>query len=394
MPSRSLRAAGWMVAILLLLSGCASNTVRTTSATPILSGDPSMPEDQLLDVGVRLFDPGLEHIEEEEDITTRPEIREAEARYFPSQLVDTLQRTGHWGAVRIVPRNTGFTDVVVEGTIIESNGEKLVLEIKAGDSSGREWYVRRYEGLASKYSYQGTRPTSEPFQDVYNRIANDLAVYRGRFSEAAIRELRTISELRFAESFSPEAFGGFLKQNEDGEYQIARLPAEGDPMLQRIRTIRERDYLFVDTLQDYYTDFSRRMGGPYQEWRRQSFEETIAYRQLRNESTTRTVAGVAAILAGIAAAGSDNGSTRAAGTVGILGGAALIKSGFDKRTESEMHAEAMREIGGSLDAEITPQMIDLQDQTVTLSGTVDDQYGQWRQILKGIYAQETGSIQD
>lgn len=379
-----------MLALAAMLAGCATSSVRTTTTTPIIAGDPAMPEDQLLDVGVRLFDPGIDEIDEDE-MTTLPEIRQAEARYVPTVLVDTLQRSGHWGAVRVVPDGTGYTDVVVEGKILESNGEKLEVEITASDSSGAQWYKRRYSGLASKYSYQ-SRQGPEPFQDVYNRIANDLAVYRGRLSAAEARNLRTVSELRFAESFSPQAFGGYLKQNGKGVYVVERLPAVNDPMISRIRQIRERDYLFIDTLQDYYNAFARDMANPYQEWRRQSYEESIAYRELRQQATMRTVAGVAAILAGIAASGGDSGSTRAAGTVGILGGAALVKSGFDKRTESEMHAEALQELGGSLSAEITPQVIDLEDRSVTLTGTVQDQYGQWRQILHGIYASETGNI--
>ena len=73
------RLAGVLIAaMMLLLAGCASSTVRTTETTPVITGDPAMPEDQLLDVGVRLFDPGLEMLDEKE-IMTAPEIRKAEA---------------------------------------------------------------------------------------------------------------------------------------------------------------------------------------------------------------------------------------------------------------------------------------------------------------------------
>ena len=70
----------------------------------------------------------------------------------------------------------------------------------------------------------------------------------------------------------------------------------------------------------------------------------------------------------------------------------MIKSGMDKRAESKMHAETLLELGGSLGAEISPQVIDLDERSVTLTGTVEDQYTQWRAILHGIYAAETGSI--
>ncbi len=376
--------------VVLLLGGCSSNTVRTTEVTPVIAGDPGMPEDQLLDVGVRLFDPNSAALTEEE-IFTSPEIRKAEARFMPTVLADTLQKSGHWGAVRVAPSETGVSDIVVDGKILESTGEKLALEISISDASGAHWYTKQYEGFASKYSYDA-KVAPEPFQDVYNRITNDLAIARAKLSPAEAKRLRTISELRFAESFAPKAFSGFLEKDKNGRFSVRRLPAENDPMLVRIRSIRERDNLFVDTLQDYYNGFSRQMSAPYQDWRKESYTESIAYRELRAQATGRTIAGVASIIAGIAAQTGDSYATRAAGTVGIIGGAAMVKSGFDKRAESKMHAETLKELGGSLGAEIEPQVIDLEDHSVTLTGTVQDQYTQWREILHGIYEAETGSI--
>jgi len=384
--------AGWgLAAMLLVLAGCASNTVRSTATTPVIAGDPDTPEAQLLDVGVRLFDPNSAGLDEDE-LMTAPEIRAAEARYMPTLLADTLQRSGHWGAVRITPARTGITDVIVDGTIIESTGLKLVLDIRASDVSGTQWYKRRYEGDASKFNYDARSTGSDPFQDVYNRIANDLAMHRAGLQPRRVTELRSISELRFAESFAPQTFAGYLQTDRKGITTIARLPAEEDPMLARIRQIRERDHLFIDTLQDYYSGFARQMSGPYQEWRKESYAEGLAHQELRRQATARTVMGIASVLAGIAASGGDSATTRAAGTVGIIGGATLIKSGMDKRAESKMHAETLLELGSSLGAEISPQVIELDERSVTLTGTVTDQYGQWREVLQGIYASETGNI--
>ena len=386
------RAAGIVcVALALLLGGCASSTVRTTTVTPVIAGDPAMPEAQLLDVGVRLFASGADQLKEDE-LMTAPEIREAEARYMPGVLAQTMQKSGHWGAVRVTPERTAITDVVVDGRIIEPTGLDLVLEITPSDASGATWYTRRYEGTASRYSYDARHAAGEPFQDVYNRIANDLAMYRAGLSAARVNELRMISELQFAESFSPQAFGGYLETDRKGITKIRRLPAENDPMLARVRQIRERDSLFVDTLQDYYNGFSQQMTAPYQDWRRESYTEGLAYKELRQQAAMRTVAGIAAIVGGIAMQGGDSASTRAAGTVGILGGAGMIKSGMDKRAEAKMHAETLLELGSSLGAEINPQVIELDERSVTLTGTVEQQYGQWREVLKGIYAEETGNL--
>ncbi len=42
-----------------------------------------------------------------------------------------------------------------------------------------------------------------------------------------------------------------------------------------------------------------------------------------------------------------------------------------------------------LDAKITPRLIQLEDKTTLLTGSVEEQYAQWRQILAEIYRAET-----
>jgi hypothetical protein len=49
-------------------------------------------------------------------------------------------------------------------------------------------------------------------------------------------------------------------------------------------------------------------------------------------------------------------------------------------------------MGSSLEAEIAPQVIELEDRTVTLTGTVKVQYEQWQELLHKIYKQERGTL--
>ena len=104
-------------------------------------------------------------------------------------------------------------------------------------------------------------------------------------------DIRLVTELLFARSFSPEAFEGYLGEDRNGQYEILRLPAKNDPMLERVASIRERDQMFIDTLQEYYRSFGIEMNGPYQEWRKESFEEAVALQQLQSESTRQMIAG-------------------------------------------------------------------------------------------------------
>ena len=47
----------------------------------------------------------------------------------------------------------------------------------------------------------------------------------------------------------------------------------------------------------------------------------------------------------------------------------------------------------SLEADITPQVIELEVRTVMLSGNVEDQYAQWREVLAEIYRTEIGALE-
>jgi hypothetical protein len=377
----------------ILATACSTHTVKTTTYTPVIQSSENIPEELLLDVGVSIFDPGLDEVEDADEEVTNGQIRVAESRYAPYLLASTLQRSGNWGIVRVMPNDSSPMDVQVDATILRSNGESMVLRVDVSDSTGRQWYSKEYEEVISQFSYDpAQRQQNDPFQVLYNNIANDLLAWRQRnLDSQRILAIRTVSEMLFAQRFSEQAFDEYLTRDRNGHYQIASLPAENDPLLQRIRQIRERDFMFIDTVQDYYATFTRQMRLPYDSWREQSYHETIALRELRDSARRRFIAGTAAVIGGLAAATSGgNYATQAGGAVGVGAGAYLIKSGFDKQAEARMHMESLEELGQSLENEVAPRVINLEDRTITLTGTVEEQYSQWREILADIYAAEMG----
>jgi len=374
---------------------CATHTVKTTSYTPVIQDTQNIPEDLLLDVGIALFDPGIDEIKRGEEETVNHEIRIAESRYAPYLLAETLQRSGNWGIVRLMPNDASPMDVLLKGTILQSNGEVMSIRVEVADASGKEWYTKDYEEEVSRFSYDPSeRQKNDPFQVIYNNIANDLLVYRQRnVSETDITRIRTISEMLFAKRFSPEAFSDYLTQDRRGNYQLVSLPAQTDPVLERIRDIRERDFMFIDTVQDYYATYVRQMRLPYDSWREQSYQETVELRELRNSARRRFIAGTAAVIGGLAAATTGgNYATQTGGAIVVGAGAYLIKSGFDKRAEAKIHMEALEELGQSLENEVAPRVINLEDRTITLTGSVEEQYSQWREILADLYAADIGEL--
>lgn len=371
------------------LAGCGTTTVKSTTFTPLEQQTAVIPEEQLLDVGVIPFDPGLDSRKNDEMV--RPEVRNAESRYLASQLVATLQSSNAWGPVRVIPGRETVVDLYVSGTILHSDGERLELAVTASDSSGKQWLAKTYKEVASVYAYDQRRSqTRDPFQGLFNRVVNDLLQARSGLPAGSAETLRTISELRFARDFAPEAYAQHIQENRKGELEISRLPASNDPIMERIQRIRERDYLFVDTLQEHYDTFQRRMDVPYQSWRAESYYEVIAARQLKRQSTARMVGGVAAVAGGILAAGSNDGSARLGGLMAAGAGGMLIKNALGKRQEAQMHIEALAELGESLEIAIEPQVIELEDRTITLTGNAQAQYAQWKEILKQIYDAERG----
>ena len=381
--------------LVLALGGCNTHTVKTTSYISIVQDSQNVPEDLLLDVGVSVFDPGIDEIEKRDEETTNHEIRVAESRYAPFLLAETLQRSANWGIVRLMPNNESPMDVIINGTILQSDGEAMQIRIAVTDSSGREWYTKVYSELISQFSYEPSqRQQADPFQVIYNKISNDLLEYRKRnLTNQQIVEVRTISELLFARRFSPEVFDSYLTTDRQGNLAITALPAETDPVLQRVRDIRERDFMFIDTVQDYYATYVRQMRLPYDTWRALSYDETIELRELRASANRRFVAGAAAVLGGLAAATSGgNYATQTGGAIGVGAGAYLIKSGFDKRAEAKLHSDALEELGESLENEVAPRVFSLDDRTITLTGSVEEQYAQWKDVLADIYASEVGDI--
>ena len=381
--------------VVSILNSCATHTVKTTSYTPVIQDSQNISEDFLLDVGVAIFDPGIDELDDDQEQVTNHQVRLAESRYAPYLLSETLQRSANWGIVRLMPNTNSPMDVFINGVILESNGELMGMRVEVSDSTGRHWYTKEYDQAISQFSYDSSqRQQNDPFQILYNNIANDLLAWRkDNLEEAEITEIRTISEMLFAKRFSSEVFDGYLSQDRNGVYQITSLPADNDPLLQRIRDIRERDFMFIDTVQDYYATYVRQMRLPYDSWREQSYHETIELRELEASAKRRFIAGAAAVVGGLAAAtqGSNYG-TQVGGAFGVGAGAYLIRSGFDKRAEARMHMEALEELGQSLESEVAPQVISLEDRTITLTGSVEEQYEQWREILADLYAVEVGQL--
>lgn len=393
------RSGGTFWPVLLLLLLCvAVGPLEAKKPQDVILAQEEIPEDLLLDVGIQILDPGLP--EEDPDALEEQGIyagvRKSEARFIPYHLKNTLESTGQWGAVRVVPAGVQAGELRVSGEILLSTGKTLVVQIVAVDSRGHVWREKRYKQNANEMAYREGEDVIEiedPYQDLYDRIANDLLEARQKLDDDDIRELREITRLKFAADLVPEAFDGYLSQDKKGRYRIDRLPSVDDPMINRLAMVRERDYLFVDTLNEYYSDFYARMGDPYDKWRSASYEEQVQLQEIRREARMKKIFGGLLLLG---AALSDGGSSaaRVARDAAAISGVIVLKNGIDQGKEAKINREALRELVASLDAELEPVLVDVDGQTLRLEGSAEAQYAEWRRMLGRIFATETGFSSD
>jgi hypothetical protein len=390
----------------LALSGCVTSETKPVPKIEPKQATVHIPEAELLDVGIRVFDPGIpKNIEGDDEALAKkriyPDLRKAEARYMPTLLRETLESTAQWGAVRVIPATAEFVDVIVTGQVIDSNGGFMAVDISAMDAAGRVWIKdKRYSSLVDLGAYKTTASMKarDPFQNVYSEIANDLVVARDKLTSLDRENIRKVASLRFAEDLAPDAMAGMTAKDKNGVTQVARLPADGDPTLARIDKIRERDTAVVDTVNDYYASFHDSMEDSYGSWRQTSFSELEKEMRARSSARTRTVLGAAALIASIFAPNScgsyDYNCRRienAARNAGTMGGIAAVLSGVKKYADARTHADALKELTLSFQSEVAPQVVEVEGHTLRLTGTAEDQYREWRKLLKQLYLEETGA---
>ena len=384
---------------LVLLGGCATVPGKQVDdqVAPLMAPQ-EFDDHELLNVSIKVFDPGElpENVDERHGLS--PEIREAEARFIPIHLKYSMQRTGYWGAVRIVPDDDNGAEVLVRGKIEFSDGESLVLTVEALDSRNVLWFRKTYAETALLNEHLATEPEKEDtFQDLFNKIANDLAEYRNRLNPGDILEIQRVAELRYGQEMAPDVYGQYLSYDENNRLHIVHLPAAGDPMMERVRSVRSRDDMLIDAINGYYEAYYLDLWEPYANWRKFRSEEVATMREIERDALRRKVIGVAAIIGAIAIGTSSDNDSAASQTlqqVMVAGGAYSIYTGFQRSQDVVINKEVIEELGVSFSSEAEPLVVEVEGETFRLTGSAEEQYAKWREILKQIYTRETGLITD
>ncbi len=292
------------------------------------------------------------------------QVRSVETRYLPYVLKRTLNESGFWGDVRVLPAADPSAELTVTGSIKASDGLLLRLDIRAQDATGRVWLERDYSAYASENKYR-VDPSYlvDPFQNLHNQIANDLSEALLAMDRAQHAAVLDTAMLNYAIALSPESFSRYLTQDESGVTRVAGLPARDDPLFTRVERLRESEYLFADSVDAHYGSLFTQIGPTYAWWRHYSYELIVGNQDLERKDATR---------------GATRGSWYAMDRI------------YHTFKESKMNEDALRELTSSFDRETTPIATQIAGQVIELKGTADFQYEEWRRILRELYREETG----
>ena len=428
---RALKCLALVCAGILLVACNASNPSRQGSSTysvgprtesPSFSTtDSSSPR---LSVLIPIFDPNIpKNSDDYAKEGVWPELRRAEANRFAVQLRDALIETGAFDSVRVSPDDKATGHLYVQGKILKSNGEDVKIGIEVIDISGRRLSSKTFSYRVKDYDLQNPRAAGsdlyEPiFQDAASRIALDVK----KIDAKRAKELIAIEEIRFAEYFSPEYFSKYLRQSKKTSFQteetddiglssnrkkmgglnrpdrrqyaessLAALPADGDPMLERVRALRIRDQMLIDNLQGDYDLFRNQMDRDYLVWQKEAFLESKALREARRSAITKKIIGALAIVAGAAAAANSSyydPAPAAMGAVAIAAGASMVSAGMSDSRDAKMYQASFNELGKRINFEVAPRVMQMEDKTVDLKGTASEQYTAWRNFLYQFYEKE------
>lgn len=388
---------------LSLLAACSSQEILVAHSVPLASAVETIPEAQLLDVGIVVFEPGVPEGEVDKEVLeqliregTFVQIRRTEAWYFADQLKESMQASGHWGAVWVTPEPSAAADLNVTAEILHSDGSIVRVRARAVDATGQKWLDQDYELETAAGAYNRQRyPDLDPYEDLFNLIANDLAAIQDRLSANQARRIRTVGELRYAGDLSPEAFGGYIEEGRGGTYEPVRLPAAGDPIFDRTRRIRQRERLFLETLNQHYDNFAIEVLPSYDGWREYAREEAIAIREATRSARFRTGVGIATILASVvygSQSGNNEFQDRVVRDALMYVGMDMLRTSALRRQEKRLHVETLEELSLSFDESVEPLIVEIEGTEHRLTGTVEVQYEEWQQLLRELFISETGFV--
>jgi len=385
--------ANRLLILCILLAGCGTTAPIESETVPEGLGEVTLQRatstplaEQLLDVGIVIFEAASDSDSGSFGDWVFAEVRDNERHLLPYILKNTLQESAQWGAVRVLPEADPSVHLSIIGTVLQSDGQQLELRIQAKDATGRIWLDRLYYDRSDSEGYlpprtlrrvseQEMSQIEEPFLDIYEQISNDVLAARNQLTTQDLETIANVALLVYAEDLSPDAFGYMLNTDTDGQRTLASLPATDDPMLQRVQDMRTRHHLFIDTVDEYYQALHDQTRAPYMIWRSYSSEQLVEEQRVREREQGQGERQER-----------EADQSRYSSTSGYL----TLTQRYDRYRWSKIYQQEYQELAAGFNREAAPAILELNRQVHGLNGTLEEQYSQWRRILRELFSLENG----
>ena len=383
-----------LFALTFILISCETTAPITNSMTyEELELDASTMSTKL-DINIVELDPGLSGSDEvDRENGLWPELRRAEARRFAVKMMRSLNETNAFANVAVTTNAEFLTDIVIEGTIQESNGEDVHLLINAKDSTGKPIIKNKlYKHRTSEYFYQNIRNKGkDPFDVVYRSIAGDIIK---ELKKRDLEQIELVTDLRFAQKLNEMEFDESLDV-ENGRYSLGFVPAMNDPMFIRAQNVQLKDAQFKNEMQKHYISFTDTMDESYKIWQEAALTASKQKREAQRAAAGKAILGALIVAAAASSSSSsDNYDYSAGASTAALLGAGLIASAVGDAREAKVHESTINEVSKSFDGEIAPKVVDMENLQVKLEGNIQNQFDQWQAILIDIYESESSQTNE
>ena len=283
-------------------------------------------------------------------------FRETEAQLLGAKQRRVFENAGQWGVVRLYPQPSLIPQLMLDMVVLQSDGRQLRVHAMLTGVHGDMLLSDTYLDYASSEGVL-TADNEDPFTDLFHRIHNDVATKVALMPESE-DYLRQLSFLRYAQQLAPQAFEAYLSR-EGESWQLLRAPAEQDPMYQRISKLREYELLFVDTIDEQLTSALREIDTAYRLWLRASKEQLDWLEKRR---------------------------ARGVNAEGLADDSAFARhqAVYAAYRSLKIHEQELFELVLDLESESRSTALAVEETVVTLEGTLEQQYREWREALAKI----------
>lgn len=373
-----------------------------------------------LDLVIPVLDPGIPSDPLKwESKGIWPELRKAESVWYAKKLANALSRLGIFNSVLVVPDTSVSADLYLMGTLKESNGEDLQVDLKLYSTTGEALLkkVKLKARVSPTWYLDESTAQQDPFNKSYTTVARKIAdalikldkkdqkrrkknqkyIDKGKFKKVKVEKLEEIRIVRHAlygKSLSEAEFSDAIKEKR-GIQKLNYIPDLEQGSWLRVSSIVATDSKFNTMMDSSYSALCSSMSDSYRTWQKDAY--TIA--KAEREAKAKANAAAFGALLGAAVAGTlakNSGSTAgkvAAATAAVASIGALTKV-FKENAESKQQAAQLDELGKSVSGVLAPQVIAMQGREIELTGSASEQQAQWSTLLKELYSEGMQDFND